>query len=183
MRRPHKGLDKTDRRILELLQQNGRLSNVDLARDLGLSAPSVLSRVRNLEERGVIQAYYARIDPVSLDLKLLAFIFVKTDNLRKENLAGDQISRLSGVLEVHDIVGEDALLVKVRTSGTEDLATLIREEFAKIDGIISTNTTIVLHTIVESNVLPVRPAATKTKSRPMAKRSRPARLFQAQKRK
>ena len=113
----------------------------------------------------MIQGYYARIDPAWLDLKLLAFILVKTDNLRKENLAGEQISRLPGVLEVHDIVGEDALLVKVRTSGAEDLATLIREEFAKIDGIISTKTTIALHTIVESYILPVSAPTAQTKAK------------------
>ena len=156
MRRPHQGLDKTDRMIVELLQQNGRLSNIDLARALGLAGPSVFSRVRNLEKQGIIQAYHARINPDSLDLPLLAFILVKTDDLRKENPAGEKISRLSGVLEVHNIVGEDALLVKVRTSDPENLATLIRKDFAKIKGVISTKTTIALHTILESSLLPVR---------------------------
>ncbi len=164
MRKAHKGLDKTDRRILELLQQDGRLSNVKLARTLGLAAPSALSRVRNLEAHGVIQAYHARIDPVSLDLKLLAFIFVKTDSLRKENRAGEQISRLRGVLEVHNITGEDALLVKLRTSGPEDLATLIREDLSRIEGVVSTKTTIVLHTTAETFILPVSQQQQKTKT-------------------
>ena len=158
MRKAHKGLDKTDRKIVELLQQNGRMSNIALARKLGLAAPSVLNRVRHLEAQGVIDSYHAHIDPAALNLKLLAFVYVRIDGLKKENIAGERISRLRGVQEVHFIAGEDALLVKVRTSGPEDLAALIREEFLKIDGIISTKTTIALHTMLETASLPVSEA-------------------------
>lgn len=155
-KKPHLDLDATDRKILNLLQANGRLSNVNLAKQLGLAPPSALNRVRNLEAAGVIQSYHARVNPDSVNRKLLAFIFVKADSLRKENRAGDHIARLPGVMEVHHIAGEDALLVKVRTEGPEELAAMIREEFAKLDGIISTKTTIVLHTVRESFTLPVR---------------------------
>ena len=156
-KKPHVELDGTDRKILELLQEKGRLSNVDLAKRLGLAPPSALNRVRNLEAAGVIRSYHARVNPDSLNRKLLAFVFVKTDSLKKENRAGGLISRLPGVMEVHHIAGEDAILVKVRIEGPEALAALIREELSGIDGIISTKTTIVLHTVKESFTLPAVP--------------------------
>ena len=157
-KKPHLELDATDRKILKLLQANGRLSNVDLAKQLGLAPPSALNRVRNLEAAGVIRSYHARVNPESLDRKMLAFIFVKTGNLKKENLAAEHIAKIPGVMEAHHIAGEDAILVKIRTEGPDELAAMIRDQLSKIDGIISTKTTIVLHTVRESFTLPVPPS-------------------------
>ena len=72
-------MDRTDRRILELLQKNGRLSNLELAEKVHLSPSPVLRRVRALEEAGIIKDYVALLDPVKLGLGLLAYVTVKLE--------------------------------------------------------------------------------------------------------
>ena len=68
-------IDETDRRILSMLQQNARIANAEIARQVGMAPSAVLERVRKLEERGFVREYTARLEPEALDLGLLAFIF------------------------------------------------------------------------------------------------------------
>ena len=72
-----KELDRIDRRILDILQSDGRISMTDLAERVGLSATPCTERVRRLEKAGVIQGYYARLDPKAMDLPLLVFVEIK----------------------------------------------------------------------------------------------------------
>ena len=72
-------IDEKDARILEALQKDGRMTNVELARAAELTPSATLERVRKLEERGLIKGYMALLDPQSLDLGLLAFIFMRVD--------------------------------------------------------------------------------------------------------
>jgi Lrp/AsnC family leucine-responsive transcriptional regulator len=119
-------------------------------------APSaILERLRKLEARGVIAGYEARLDPKSLGLGLLAFVFVKADDRPGSKGSGTALSQIPEVLEVHHIAGEDCFLVKVRTADTESLGRLLRERFGAIPSIRSTRTTIVMNTIKETAQLPL----------------------------
>ncbi len=151
-------LDATDRIILDLLQTNARISNADVARRLGMAPSAILDRIRKLEQRGVIQGYMARINPVAVGLGLTAFINVSTEERIGSGAIGLALSRQPEVLEVHHVAGEDCYLVKVRVPDTEALSRLLRERFGRLKGVRSTRTTIVLATVKESAGLPLAPA-------------------------
>ena len=153
-------LDEKDEKILEVLQRDGRTTNVELARLVELTPSATLERVRKLEERGFIKGYSADLDPQALGLGLLAFIFVRADD-NDDIMAGAEgtaegLAALPSVQEVHHLAGEDCFLVKVRARDTDDLYRVLKEEFGRFKSIRSTRTTIVLKTVSESQSLPVR---------------------------
>jgi len=148
-------IDGIDRQILNIVQENGRVSNVEIARTVGMAPSAVLERVRKLEARGVIQAYEARINPKAVGLGLLAFVFVKADDRVGAIRTAEVIAAIPEVLEAHQVAGEDCFLVKVRAADTEDLGRVLREQFGAIPTVRSTRTTIVLDTIKETGRIPV----------------------------
>lgn len=148
-------LDMIDLKILALLQQDACLQNTSLAKKIGMAPSAVLERVKKLEQKGIIKNYVTRIDPAALNLKLLAFIFIKSSEGPSDAATAKLIAKIPEVLEVHHIAGDDCYLVKVRTEDPLSLIRLMRERFGKIPNIISTKTTIVLETLKEDNYLPV----------------------------
>jgi Lrp/AsnC family transcriptional regulator, leucine-responsive regulatory protein len=152
-------IDTTDREILAIIRDNARISNVEIARKVGMAPSAILERLRKLESRGVVSGYEARLSPKALGLALLAFVFVKADDRPGSGRTGEALAEIPEVLEVHHIAGEDCFLVKVRTADTESLGRLLREEFGKIPNLRSTRTTIVMNTIKETAQLPLVPRA------------------------
>ena len=148
-------LDATDLKILSLLQPDASLSNTNLARKIGMAPSAALERVKKLEQQGVITSYDTRVQPEALNLKLLAFILVKSSEGPGNVSVAKHLAKLPEVLELHHIAGEDCYLVKIRASDPQALAQLMREKFSKIPGLISTKSTIVLETLKETNYLPV----------------------------
>lgn len=147
-------IDENDRKILMILQENSRTTNAEIARQVGMAPSAILERVRKLEERGIIKDYGAQLAGHAIGLSLLAFIFVRLEDMAGENKAAKALARLPETLEVHHVAGEDCFLVKVRTASTESLSRLLREQIGTIKGVRSTRTTIVLKTEKESTALP-----------------------------
>jgi Lrp/AsnC family leucine-responsive transcriptional regulator len=146
-------LDKTDLHILRLMQENARISNADLARELNMAPSAVLERVKKLEQKNVILQYTTRINPSSLRQQLLAFIFVKSSEGLGCNTAAKELAKIPEVQEVHHIAGEDCYLVKVRTTDSASLMHLMRNGLSKIPSLLTTRTTIVLETVKEQQQL------------------------------
>jgi Lrp/AsnC family leucine-responsive transcriptional regulator len=152
-------IDEKDRRILEILQQDGRVTNVELARAVELTPATTAERVRKLEERGLLKGYTALLDPHAAGLGLLAFIFVRVDD--KDDLLGraestaEALAALPSVLELHHLAGEDCFLLKVRARDTDDLYRMLRDDFGPFKAIRGTRTTIVLKTVKETTRLPL----------------------------
>ncbi len=152
-------LDEKDARILEILQRDGRTTNVELARSVELTPSATLERVRKLEERGLIKGYAALLDAHALGLGLVAFIFVRVDE--RDDIVGraektaEALAELPSVQELHHLAGEDCFLVKVRARDTDDLYRILRDEFGRFKSVRSTRTTIVLKTVKESGRLNV----------------------------
>jgi len=146
-------IDDIDKDILNMIQQDGRISNAEIARKVSLAPSAVLERVRKLEDRNVIRGYAASLDAKQVGFGLTAFVSVRT------NECGDGtdelLARIPEVLEVHDVAGEDSYLLKVRAADPEDLAVLLREKLKSIPTVISTRTTVVLHTVKETTALPL----------------------------
>ena len=152
-------IDDKDRRILEILQQDGRVTNVELARAVELTPAATAERIRKLEERGLLKGSTALLDPHALGLGLLAFIFMRVDD--RDDLVGsaevtaEELAALPSVLELHHLAGEDCFLLKVRARDTDDLYRILRDEFGPFKAIRGTRTTIVLKTVKETTRLPL----------------------------
>lgn len=146
-------LDKTDLQILSLMQPNARISNAELARELNMAPSAVLERVKKLEQKQVILQYNTQVNPQALQLKLLAFIFIKSADGVGCSTIGKELAAIPEVQEVHHIAGEDCFLVKVRVADAASLMSLMRNSFAQIKNILSTKTTIVLETVKEQQQL------------------------------
>jgi len=148
-------IDEIDAQILNILQDDARISNADIARQVGMAPSAIFERIRKLEARGILRGYEARIDPDAVDLGLLAFVFVRADEPLGAPETGALLTRIPEVQEVHHIAGEDCYLVKVRAANTAALGRLLRERFGAIPSVRSTRTTIVLGTLKESATLPL----------------------------
>ncbi len=152
-------LDEKDAKILEILQRDGRTSNVDLARAVELTPAATAERVRKLEERGVLKGSTALLDPHAMGLGLLAFIFMRVDD--KDDVVGsaevtaEALAALPSVLELHHLAGEDCFLLKVRARDTDDLYRILRDDFGPFKAVRGTRTTIVLKTVKETTRLPL----------------------------
>lgn len=149
-------INEIDRQILNIIQQDARIANAEIARQVGLAPSAILERVKKLEERGIIRGYAANLDPAELGYGLTAFVAVRTNSC-----GGDTdrfLAEIPEVLEVHDVAGEDSYLLKIRVKNTEELSILLREKLRNVPNLISTKTTVVLQTLKETTLLPIQPA-------------------------
>ena len=148
-------INDLDAQILTILQKNARVSNAEIARQVGLAPSAVFERIRKLEERGVIRGYSAHIDPHAVGLGLVAYTFVRSNDRPGGIQTAELLAEIPEVLEVHHVAGEDCFLVKVRAADTEALGRLLRERLGRISTISSTRTTIVLESVKETSELPI----------------------------
>lgn len=148
-------IDETDFQILNILQQNARTSNAEIARQIDMAPSAVLERIRRLEAKGVIQGYEARIDPEALGLGLLSFVFVRSNDMSSDTKTAAALAAIPEVQEVHHIAGEDCFVLKVRSRDAKSLGRLLRERITAIKTVASTRTTVVLETMRESAQLPL----------------------------
>jgi Lrp/AsnC family transcriptional regulator, leucine-responsive regulatory protein len=143
-------IDELDASILDLLQDNARISQADVARAVGLAPSAVLERIRKLEARGVIRGYTALVDPRALDQSMLAFVAVKSEETPGDDSVARALAQCPEVLELHHVAGDDCYLLKVRARDAEHIGHLLRHRFGRIPGVRSTRTTIVLETVKET---------------------------------
>lgn len=152
-------IDVTDRRILDALQRSGRVTQVEIAREVGMAPSAVLERMRKLESKGVIRGYTAILNPKAAGLGMLAFIAVRTAEVAGEDKVGRDLAEVPEVLEVHHVAGDDCFLVKIRARDAEHLGELLKTRIGRISGVRSTRTTIVLGSLKESLRLPLADAS------------------------
>lgn len=122
-------VDKTDQQIIQVLQEDSKISNAALSQKLGLKASTVYERVKRLEKRGVIRGYVALVDADAIGKPILAFVRLivgtTTDFTKSKHDIADICSREPDVLECHALAGEDDYLLKVRSANTKELEALI----------------------------------------------------------
>lgn len=147
-------IDKIDMTILTILQDNGRTSNADIARAVGMAPSAVLERMRKLERKGVIRGFEAVLRPKDVGFTLTAFTFVRADEGVGSTDIGKALAQVPGVLEAHYTAGQDSYLVKVRARDTEHLQCIL-QQFGAIPGVRDTRTTVVLTTLKETRSLPL----------------------------
>jgi len=150
-------LDETDRAILRILQDNARIANAEIARQVGLTPSAIYQRIRKLEDNGIIRGYTTLTDARRLGYSLVAYIMIRTSEGARTAQTIEPLLQIPAVQEVHRVVGEDCFFVKVRVADTDALAHLLDEQIQPIPTVASTKTTIVLHTAKESLALPLEP--------------------------
>lgn len=150
-------MDELDYRIVDLLQRDGRATQLEISRTVGLSQPAVAERIRKLEERGVITSYTARVDAAKLGKDITAFIGVSIEHPKYFDGFARKVLAMPEVLEAHRVAGQDSYILKVRTSNTKTLDTLLVETLRTISGVTRTHTTIVLSSIKEETYVHVSP--------------------------
>ncbi len=144
-------INEIDSKILNILQENSRTSNAEIARQINMAPSAVLERIRKLEQKKIIKKYTVQIDPEEIGRGLLAFIQVKANGPVVDLKTAKEISKITEVQEVHIVAGEDSYLVKVRVKNPEELTQLLRTKFASIKSVRTTNTIIVLETVKETS--------------------------------
>lgn len=151
-------LDAIDRRILNALQRDGRLQNVDLAREVGLSPSPCLRRVRRLEEAGVIAGYAARLDPGKVDLGMTLFARVWLTGQDEETVGPfvAAIQDLPQVTECHLMAGDCDFLLRVLAKDLNAYRRFQVEHLGRIKGVRNIKTDIPMQTVKQSAALPVQ---------------------------
>ena len=149
-------LDEIDLKLLALLQEDGRMSQHDLAEAVGLSSPATGERLRKLEERGVIKGFTAVLDPKLVGRDVTAFIAVGIDGSKFYPEFVERAREHTDILECHAVTGQGSHLIKIRTRDTSTLERLLAE-IQSWPGVHWTTTSIVLSSLKESTRLSVPP--------------------------
>ena len=154
---PTPPLDRTDRRILEQLQSDGRLSNQELAERVALSPSPCLRRVRALERAGVIRNYAAIVDPLQVGLGLLAYVTVKLE--KRGKMPVDQFTRAAQswaeVVACYAMTGDMDYLMRVQVEDLAHYSRFIMDKLLKQPGVIDIRTNFVLDRVKETTALPL----------------------------
>ena len=151
-------LDRYDRQILEILQQDGRISNQDLADKIGLSASPCLRRVRALEDSGIISGYRALCNAKKLGLTLTALIHISMDRHTPERFSNfeTKISELPEVMECLLITGQTAdYQLKVIVEDMDAYQVLLLNKITRIEGVSGVQSSFVMRRVVDKTALPI----------------------------
>lgn len=150
-------LDRTDLRMLALLQRRGRITNTELAAAVRLSPSACLRRLQRLERDGVITGYGARIDPLAVGLGLAAFVRVQLE--RHGRVAVERfVTQVEGwdeVVACHALSGDMDYLLHVRVSDLDHFSAFLLDRLLNTEGIADVNSSVVLRTVKRSHSLPL----------------------------
>ncbi|MFD1880210.1 Lrp/AsnC family transcriptional regulator [Paracoccus pacificus] len=150
-------IDATDRRILQLLQRDGRISNADLAAAVNLSASACHRRVQRLEQSGLIRGYVALLDARKLGRSSIIFVEITLSGQADELLDAFEraVSALPNVMECHLMAGTADYLLKVIAEDTDDFARIHRQSLAKLPGVAQMHSSFALRTVFGTTALPI----------------------------
>lgn len=152
-------IDGFDRKILEVLAVEGRISVTALADRIGLSKSPTQARLRRLEERGVIRGYRALYDPIQLDRDHVAFVEVKLSDTREAALAAFNaaVMKISEIEQCHLIAGDFDYLLKVRTAGMTGYRSVLAEKISTLPHVSHTSTYVAMQAVKEEGLSPKAP--------------------------
>ena len=150
-------LDATDRRILEVLQKQGRISNAELADRINLSPSACHRRVERLEEAGFIDAYVALLNARLLNRTTTVFVEITLSGQADEVLDAfeREVKKVPAVLECHLMAGTADYLLKVLVADTEDFARIHRQYLARLPGVAQMQSSFALRTVFKTTAIPV----------------------------
>lgn len=152
-------IDGFDRKILDVLAVDGRISVTELARRIGLSKSPTQARLKRLEDRGVIRGYRAIYDPIRLNRDHVAFVEVKLSDTREAALASFNaaVMKIVEVEQCHLIAGAFDYLLKVRTAGMTGYRAVLAEKISTLPHVANTSTYVAMQAVKEEGLTPVAP--------------------------
>lgn len=159
-------LDSIDREILAALQGDGRITNVELAARVGLTAPPCLRRVRSLEQAGIIRGYHADLDPVPLGYGISVFALVSLRSQAEADLKAfeDHVARLPEVRECHMLNGEIDFILKIVATDLQSFQRFLTSELTTAPNVASVKTSLTIRTSKDSPGVPIAGAANDSES-------------------
>jgi len=152
--------DSIDRQILGLLQEDGRMTNVDLAERVGLTAPPCLRRVRSLEEGGAIRGYHAELDAATLGYPITVFAMVSLRSQAEHDLTAfeDHIARIPEIRECHMLNGEIDFILKIVATDLKSFQEILTTHLTPAPNVASVKTSLTIRTAKALPGIPVRAA-------------------------
>ncbi len=150
-------LDKIDYHIIDMLQQDGRMTIRDMAQQLNLSTTPIFNRIKKLEQEGVIEKYIAQINPKKVDKALFAFVHLSIKEHSKEAVDAivDQVTSFSEVMECHYVTGGADFVLKVLVKNMEEYNTFITEKLFTVKNIGKIDSLLSLSIPKHSNKIPL----------------------------
>jgi len=148
-------MDDIDRRILDMLQRDGRISQARIAESVGLTTPSVNERIKKLETKGFIRRFTALVDPRLVGVPVVAHVDVMLEHPRFERGFLEELEQLLEVQECHAISGDFGYRLKVRARDMEHFESVLRERLQTIRGVVRTRVEIALSVKKDSTLLPL----------------------------
>ncbi|MCH4892668.1 MULTISPECIES: Lrp/AsnC family transcriptional regulator [unclassified Sphingomonas] len=149
--------DRIDRQIMALLQDDGRMTNVDLAERVGLTAPPCLRRVRALEEAGAIKGYHAALDPTQLGYSITVFAMVSLKSQAEADLAAFEahVGQIPEVRECHMLNGEIDFILKIVATDLRSFQEMLTTQLLTADNVASVKTSLTIRTAKQLPGIPV----------------------------
>lgn len=150
-------IDDIDRKILEILQENGRITNAELASRVGISPPPMLERVKKLEKKGIIQKYVALLDPDTIGKGTMALVSVSLDRhrIKSIDLFTKAIEKIPEVMECYHVTGDDDYILKVAVKDIHEYENFILKKLTKLPAISKLKTSFILSTVKYETKFPV----------------------------
>ncbi|HIG01346.1 MAG TPA: Lrp/AsnC family transcriptional regulator [Myxococcales bacterium] len=151
-------VDSFDRDLVAVLQQEGRIANVQLAERVHLSESACLRRVRTLESQGVIQGYSARVDPQKVGLSGIVFVSITLERQDQDELRvfEEAVRALPEVMDCYLMTGEFDYLLRVVVADTEDFERIHSQQLTRLPGVARVHSSFALRTVQKSAALPIR---------------------------
>ncbi|PWG79339.1 Lrp/AsnC family transcriptional regulator [Pararcticibacter amylolyticus] len=149
--------DKIDLQILKTLQQNGRITNLQLSTEIGLSPAPTLERVRKLENLGIIKSYHARVDEEELGLGIKTFIQIQLDFHQNNTIQTfvDEVKKIREIIECHHVTGGCDFVLKIYVKDIKAYEKLIMDKISRIRVVKTFQTMMILSTSKREPVLPL----------------------------
>lgn len=150
-------LDQIDRKVLEILQTNAKITNAQLSKEIGLSPAPTLERVKKLETSGIIQSYHAQLNRERVGLGVTTFVQVSLVGHKKQVTESfvNAVREIPEIIECHHITGSGDFLLKVIAKDISSYQELMLEKINEIEEVANTQTMVILSTFKESKVLPI----------------------------
>jgi Lrp/AsnC family transcriptional regulator, leucine-responsive regulatory protein len=150
-------LDKIDLQIVKILQENGKITNLQLSSEVGLSPAPTLERVKKLELAGIIKGYHADVNKSDLGIGIMSFMMVTLTRQRDNAIQNfkKHISNLEEVMECYQVTGDYDYLLKTMTKDIPSFERLISEKLSKIEEIGTMKTMVILSEVKHSKILPL----------------------------
>lgn len=150
-------IDQIDRKILKILQNNGKITNAKLSEEIGLSPAPTLERVKKLEQSGIIKSYHAEVDAELLGLGVNTFVQVTLKGHNKQNidLFLEKISSIDEIIECHHITGSGDFILKVIAKDIASYQLLMLEKVSEIEIVDSLQSMVILSTFKNKKEIPI----------------------------